>query len=171
MPERRILGGGQTGGVSFWPFPNSSGWWRLISSLFLTRTFCCKTTHANGYYGAWPGWAFSISVLPLTVPFPFAFLLVSLPSSLTLHPPKVIEFISESLSAEHQDKSGSPKRRWEWLCQKVQGQLLEGSGIQARLWAMNWVNMAGTEGRMLVVCPCCLWTALWWLETSPLFWG
>ena len=38
MPERRILGGGQTGGVSFWPFPNSSGWWRLISSLFLTRT-------------------------------------------------------------------------------------------------------------------------------------
>ena len=27
MPERRILGGGQTGGVSFWPFPNSSGWW------------------------------------------------------------------------------------------------------------------------------------------------
>ena len=30
MPERRILGGGQTCGVSFWPFPNSSGWWRLI---------------------------------------------------------------------------------------------------------------------------------------------
>ena len=50
-PERRILGGGWTGGVSFWPFPNSSGWWRLISSLFLTRTSCCKTTHANGYYG------------------------------------------------------------------------------------------------------------------------
>ena len=25
-----------------------------------------KTTHANGYYGAWPGWAVSISVLPLT---------------------------------------------------------------------------------------------------------
>ena len=22
--------------------------------------------HANGYYGAWPGWAVSISVLPLT---------------------------------------------------------------------------------------------------------
>ena len=25
-----------------------------------------KTTHANGYYGAWPGWAVSISVLFLT---------------------------------------------------------------------------------------------------------
>ena len=34
--------------------------------MFLTRTSCCKTTHANGYYGAWPGWAVSISVLPLT---------------------------------------------------------------------------------------------------------
>ena len=51
MPERRILGGGRTSGVSFWPFPNSSGWWRLISSLFLTRTFCRKTTHANGQGG------------------------------------------------------------------------------------------------------------------------
>ena len=68
MPERRILGGGQTVGVSFWPFPNSSGWWRLISSLFLTRTSCHKTTHANGYYCAWPGWAVSVSVLPLTTP-------------------------------------------------------------------------------------------------------
>ena len=35
--------------------------------LFLTRTACHKTTHANGYYGAWPGWAVSISVFPLTV--------------------------------------------------------------------------------------------------------
>ena len=68
MPERRILGGDWTGGVSFWPFPNSSGWWRLISSLFLTRTSCRKTTHADGYYGAWPGWEVSISVLPLTLP-------------------------------------------------------------------------------------------------------
>ena len=25
-----------------------------------------ETTHANGYYGAWPGWVVSISVLPLT---------------------------------------------------------------------------------------------------------
>jgi len=66
MPERRILGGGRTGGVSFWPFPNSSGCWRLISSMFLTRTSCRKTTYANSYYGAWPGWKISISVLPLT---------------------------------------------------------------------------------------------------------
>ena len=56
MSERRILGGGQTCGVSFWPLLNSSGWWSLISSVFLTRT-SHKTTHANGYYGAWPGWA------------------------------------------------------------------------------------------------------------------
>ena len=67
MPERRILGGGRTCGVSFWPSPNSSGCWRLISSVFLTRTSCRETTHANGYYGAWPGWVVSISVLLLTL--------------------------------------------------------------------------------------------------------
>ena len=39
----------------------------FISFVFLTRISCFKTTHANGYYGAWPGWAVSISVLPLTV--------------------------------------------------------------------------------------------------------
>ena len=66
MPETRILGGGRTGGVSFWSFPNSSGWWWHVSSMFLTRTSCHKIIHANGYYGAWPGWAVSISVLPLT---------------------------------------------------------------------------------------------------------
>ena len=66
MQERRILGGCQTCGVSFRPFPNSSSWWWLISSVFLTRTSCYKTTHADGYYAAWPGWAVSVSVLPLT---------------------------------------------------------------------------------------------------------
>ena len=66
MPERRILEGCRTCGVSFWPFLNSSSWWWLITSVFLTRTSCQKTTHANGYYGAWPGWAVSVSVLPLT---------------------------------------------------------------------------------------------------------
>ena len=35
-------------------------------SVILTRTSCRKTTHANGYSGAWPGWAVSVSVLPLT---------------------------------------------------------------------------------------------------------
>ena len=35
--------------------------------MFITRTSCCKTTHADGYHGAWPGWAVSVSVLPLTL--------------------------------------------------------------------------------------------------------
>ena len=30
ISERRILGGGRTCGVTFWPFPNSYWWWRLI---------------------------------------------------------------------------------------------------------------------------------------------
>ena len=55
-----------TRGVSFRPFLDSSGWWWLISSLFLIKISCHKTTHADTYYGAWPGWAVSVSVLPLT---------------------------------------------------------------------------------------------------------
>ena len=66
MLARGILGSGRTRGVSFRPFPNSSGWWWLTSSVFLIRISSHKTTHANSYYGAWPGWAVSISVLPLT---------------------------------------------------------------------------------------------------------
>ena len=65
--SERILGHGRTRGVSFRPFLNSSGWWWLISSVFLIGISCHKTTHANGYYGAWPGWAVSISVPPLTI--------------------------------------------------------------------------------------------------------
>ena len=53
--------------VSPLPFPNSSGWWWLISSVFPTRTSCHKTTHANSYYGAWSGWAVSVSVLLLAI--------------------------------------------------------------------------------------------------------
>ena len=68
MLVRGILGSGRTHSVSFRPFLNSSGWWWLISSIFLIRISCHKTTHANGYYGTWPGWAVSISVLPLTTP-------------------------------------------------------------------------------------------------------
>ena len=64
---RGILESGRTCGASFWPFLNSSGWRQLISSVFLIRISCHKTTHAEGYYGAWPGRAVSISVLPLTV--------------------------------------------------------------------------------------------------------
>ena len=69
MLARGILGSGRTRGVSFRPFPNSSGWWWLISFVFLIRISCHKTTHANGYYGTWRGWAVSISVLPLTYPY------------------------------------------------------------------------------------------------------
>ena len=68
MLVRGILGSGQTHSVSFWPFPNSSSWWWwLISSILLIRISCHKTTHANGYYGTWPGWAVSVNVLSLTV--------------------------------------------------------------------------------------------------------
>ena len=35
--------------------------------MFLTRTSCLKTTHTDGYYGAWAEWAVSVTVLPLTV--------------------------------------------------------------------------------------------------------
>ena len=66
MLARGILGSRRTDSVSSQPFPNSSGWWWLISSVFLIRISCHKTTHANGYYRPWPGWAVSISVLPLT---------------------------------------------------------------------------------------------------------
>ena len=66
MPASRILGSGRTHGVSFWLFPNASSWWLLISFFFLIKTSCCKITHANSYYGAWPGWAVSVTMLSLT---------------------------------------------------------------------------------------------------------
>ena len=34
-PAGRIPGGGRTSGISFWPFPKSSGWWWLVSFVFL----------------------------------------------------------------------------------------------------------------------------------------
>ena len=86
---RGILRSGRTHGVSFRPFLNSSSWRRLISSVFLIRISCHKTARANGYYGAWPEWAVSISVLPLTPPqekmitTPTA---TQHPEHLTLHP-------------------------------------------------------------------------------------
>ena len=55
MPAKRILGGGRTHGVSFWPFLDFSSWWWLVSSVFLTRTSCSKIIDTNGYYGACPG--------------------------------------------------------------------------------------------------------------------
>ena len=65
MLARGILGSGRTYAVSFRPFPKSSSWWWVISSVYLIRISCHKTTPANSYCGAWPGWAVSISRLPL----------------------------------------------------------------------------------------------------------
>ena len=39
----------------------------LLVPCSLLGTPCCKTTYANGYYGVWPGWTVSVSVLHLTV--------------------------------------------------------------------------------------------------------
>ena len=61
MPERRLLGGGRTCGVSFWPFLNSPVGGGLLVPCSLAGP------HADGYCGAWPGWAVSVSVLPLTI--------------------------------------------------------------------------------------------------------
>ena len=41
----------------------------LLVPCSLPGTSCHKTAHTNSYYGAWPGWAVSISVLPLTKSF------------------------------------------------------------------------------------------------------
>ena len=69
MPARRILGADRMCGVTVWPFPNSPRRGRLESSVFLTRTSCCKITHRNGSYGDWTGSEVSVSGLPLTVSF------------------------------------------------------------------------------------------------------
>ena len=45
-----------------WALPVGGG---LLVPCFFTRTSCRKTTHANSYYGAWPGWVVSVNVLPL----------------------------------------------------------------------------------------------------------
>ena len=49
-----------------WTLPVDGGFGGLLVLYSLSRISCHKTTHANGFYGAWPGWAVSISVLPLT---------------------------------------------------------------------------------------------------------
>ena len=50
--------------------PFDLSWTLLIGGgllvVFLTRTSCHKTTHANVYYGVWPGWAVAVSVILLT---------------------------------------------------------------------------------------------------------
>ena len=52
---------GRTCGISFGPFPNSSGL-LVACSVFLSRTSCHEITHARGYCGAWIGWVVSVSV-------------------------------------------------------------------------------------------------------------
>ena len=111
--------------VSFPPFLNSSCWWWLISSVFLIRISCHKTAHANGYYGAWPGWAVSVTVLPLTQPshplsspFPLALslsyiMVFSNELALRIRRPKWWSFsISISPSNEY---SGLISFRIDWL--------------------------------------------------------
>ena len=99
-----ILGGGWTCGVSFWPFLNSSGWWWLISSVFLTRTSCRKTTHANGYYDAWPGWVVSISVLTLIYLLQYSW--ASLVAQLVKNWPTMRETWVQSLACENPLEKG-----------------------------------------------------------------
>ena len=70
IPVRRIWEVGRTYGLaspfSFWPFPDSSDWWWLVSSAFLTRTSCRKITQMVAVV---PGQGGRIqSVVPLTWP-------------------------------------------------------------------------------------------------------
>ena len=62
-----ILGGGRTCSNLLLIFPKF--FWLMVSYWYHVsyRTSYCKITHTNGYYGAWPRWAISVSVFPLTV--------------------------------------------------------------------------------------------------------
>ena len=50
-------------GISFFllAFPEYCLWWQLVRSTFLSRTSCCKITHARGYYLADSGRVVSVS--------------------------------------------------------------------------------------------------------------
>ena len=115
MPERRILGGGWTRGIPFWPFLNSSCWWWLISSMFLTRTSCHKITRTNGYHGSWRGWVVSASGFPLTA---LTGKFASLGSIMSAWP-KLEPCFQNLLPCEVKGQS-EPKRtlsgfgRWQW---------------------------------------------------------
>ena len=54
--QRNLVGYSPLGHTNEWLSLHFSGWRWLITSMFLTRTSCCKIIHANGYYGTWPGW-------------------------------------------------------------------------------------------------------------------
>ena len=65
-PVKRILVGGQIYGISFWLCLNSSDWWWLVSSVFLTRTSSHKISQADGYCGTWSRGMVLVSVFLLT---------------------------------------------------------------------------------------------------------
>ena len=65
-PVKTILVGGQIYGISFWLCLNSSDWWWLVSSVFLTRTSSHKISQADGYCGTWSRGMVSVSVSLLT---------------------------------------------------------------------------------------------------------
>ena len=74
----------------------------LISSVFLSRTSCHKTTHANVYYGAWPGWAVSVSVFPS-----FMLMLFVLPWK-TWNVVKPWTWLARSLPGDQQSQDSFP---------------------------------------------------------------
>ena len=53
---------GRTYGLAS-PFALSSSWYWFVNSVFPTRIFCLKATHANGYCGSWPGCAVLVFLL------------------------------------------------------------------------------------------------------------
>ena len=62
--SKSILGSGRTDSVSSRPFRALPAGGGLLVPYSLSRSPAIE--NANGSYGAWPGWAVSISVLPLT---------------------------------------------------------------------------------------------------------
>ena len=67
MPERRIPGGGRTGGVSFWPFLNSLVGGGLLVPCSSPGPPVLKQLMQIITVVRGPGWAVSVSVLPLTL--------------------------------------------------------------------------------------------------------
>ena len=67
MSARRVLGGSETRGVSFWLPPVLPVGGDLLVLRALPGPPVCKITHLNGHCGVWPGRAVSGSVFPLTL--------------------------------------------------------------------------------------------------------
>ena len=136
MLARGILGSGRTRSVSFWPFLNSSGWWWLISSIFLIRISCHKTTHANSYYGAWPGWAVSVSMLPLTMVYVCVCVLVAQSC------PTICNFMDCSLPGSCVRGILQKWRTMKWAAI---------SFCRGSSWSKNRVQVSCTAGRVFTI--------------------